>query len=1208
MNVGGLTVITDFDYQGKEWATISFTANCPLPATPEGYVLSGDASLALQVWADDIYCTTPGSCLDLSFNDSSTNPFATTAAVEGIFDYKTLRGGSSAVRYGLSGYVSAFRTYQPIDPTDPETPTSIQKYECGRVGGHLYFFAQRIVQAGGGGQLTAILNNVVVTPCGGGSIACETLEPVSGEELTPSSDEFLFEPSSGSTDGWGAAYFNVIPRGENYGNAPASKMPVGVRGTAKGTIQVESAGGEKSAKQDIEAYYAVASAVSGEVFYTDALSGQRVPLTVGKKFLPGDTVILGSMKCIDAQCTMRIYPYLQLNFYNGANAKISSHVASNQTGTILRIGEIGIDGTRDLFIADASNLLYDAKYNHREYLQVVVEWGITSQLGGALAKGLKYGWVATRAVGGTIGYGFRKVMDWTFGKPKLPDLESPLYEGANSIFATASLTPFSTNISGGTDSTTLMGDGGIVAENRGSLVEITDGSGSALLPFGSAMVLNQGGSGTISGITPLQLSPESIYDYYPVELTISPADSSSLTTKRPIIAISYTSREDADHYALPETLKVRLNGTLISPRMLKEERGSKFYVTPEFSLLNGENTVEASITSNEGFISSAVASYTVDAEPSSPTGLIAYPGAATVGLKWQAQRERDVAGYNVYRSSTEDGTYSLVSPAVLTQPVFFDEAPLETGWYAVSAVDTGGKESTKSDAVQATLPPSLNPVLSEVQDVTLTPGEKQVTMDITGTPGVAGTIAWIVRRALVAGGPFQDILPVNELVGNSPFVDRTVNNGTDYWYRIVPVSYDLVEGNPFVAGPVSPLNATPSPPTGLTVEPIGTIVQLKWDPSLETDIAGYHVWRATPSQDFARITTSAVTVPSYSDNVPGQNTYAWRITSIDQDGIESLPGITETAAIIGYPGLAISPLLYNYGIEEVGGYGGFYWFHALNTGQTAITINSVVLAGDTVSYSIPPSTFYFQTDTCSGAIVPPKGQCDVAVAFNPPSVGEKTATLTFNSSDTVIPSAAVVITGRGTNEFDDVSIDFWAHDYILNMLNFDITAGCGSNNYCPDSPVTRAQMAVFILKSMGQAPAAACSGAQFADVNASMLGGGATGETFCKYIEKFASLGITSGCGNNNFCPQSNITRSQMAVFIMKALMEQPAASCMGNSFNDVNAALLGGGEMGAIFCKYIERFATLGITSGCGNGNYCPADSVSRAQMAVFLTKGFFQ
>jgi hypothetical protein len=223
-------------------------------------------------------------------------------------------------------------------------------------------------------------------------------------------------------------------------------------------------------------------------------------------------------------------------------------------------------------------------------------------------------------------------------------------------------------------------------------------------------------------------------------------------------------------------------------------------------------------------------------------------------------------------------------------------------------------------------------------------------------------------------------------------------------------------------------------------------------------------------------------------------------------------------------------------------------------------------------------------------------------------VGEKTATLTFNSSDTVIPSAAVVITGRGTNEFDDVSIDFWAHDYILNMLNFDITAGCGSNNYCPDSPVTRAQMAVFILKSMGQAPAAACSGAQFADVNASMLGGGATGETFCKYIEKFASLGITSGCGNNNFCPQSNITRSQMAVFIMKALMEQPAASCMGNSFNDVNAALLGGGEMGAIFCKYIERFATLGITSGCGNGNYCPADSVSRAQMAVFLTKGFFQ
>ncbi len=38
---------------------------------------------------------------------------------------------------------------------------------------------------------------------------------------------------------------------------------------------------------------------------------------------------------------------------------------------------------------------------------------------------------------------------------------------------------------------------------------------------------------------------------------------------------------------------------------------------------------------------------------------------------------------------------------------------------------------------------------------------------------------------------------------------------------------------------------------------------------------------------------------------------------------------------------------------------------------------------------------------------------------------------------------------------------------------------------------------------------------------------------------------------------------------------------------------------------SFIELFATRGITSGCGGGNYCPEDSVTRAQMAVFLERG---
>ena len=52
-----------------------------------------------------------------------------------------------------------------------------------------------------------------------------------------------------------------------------------------------------------------------------------------------------------------------------------------------------------------------------------------------------------------------------------------------------------------------------------------------------------------------------------------------------------------------------------------------------------------------------------------------------------------------------------------------------------------------------------------------------------------------------------------------------------------------------------------------------------------------------------------------------------------------------------------------------------------------------------------------------------------------------------------------------------------------------------------------------------------------------------------------------------------------------------------GTVFNDVPCT--GGG-----FDPWIEELAGLQITGGCGNGNYCPNNTVTRQQMAVFLLK----
>ena len=54
--------------------------------------------------------------------------------------------------------------------------------------------------------------------------------------------------------------------------------------------------------------------------------------------------------------------------------------------------------------------------------------------------------------------------------------------------------------------------------------------------------------------------------------------------------------------------------------------------------------------------------------------------------------------------------------------------------------------------------------------------------------------------------------------------------------------------------------------------------------------------------------------------------------------------------------------------------------------------------------------------------------------------------------------------GTGTG-FGDVPANHWAAAWIKQLVNEGITAGCGNANYCPEVLVTRAQMAVFLVRT-----------------------------------------------------------------------------------------------------------------------------------------------
>ncbi|HTY41048.1 MAG TPA: S-layer homology domain-containing protein, partial [Thermoanaerobaculia bacterium] len=105
---------------------------------------------------------------------------------------------------------------------------------------------------------------------------------------------------------------------------------------------------------------------------------------------------------------------------------------------------------------------------------------------------------------------------------------------------------------------------------------------------------------------------------------------------------------------------------------------------------------------------------------------------------------------------------------------------------------------------------------------------------------------------------------------------------------------------------------------------------------------------------------------------------------------------------------------------------------------------------------------------------------------------------------------------------------------------------------------------------------------------------------FYRFIETIFHNGITGGCaGGADYCPDNNVTRAQMAVFLLKSKYGSAYAppGCTGTIFTDVPCT-------GGIFDPWIEDLYAKSITGGCGGGLYCPGDPVTRAQMAVFLLK----
>ncbi|HEX6946840.1 MAG TPA: SpoIID/LytB domain-containing protein [Acidimicrobiia bacterium] len=179
---------------------------------------------------------------------------------------------------------------------------------------------------------------------------------------------------------------------------------------------------------------------------------------------------------------------------------------------------------------------------------------------------------------------------------------------------------------------------------------------------------------------------------------------------------------------------------------------------------------------------------------------------------------------------------------------------------------------------------------------------------------------------------------------------------------------------------------------------------------------------------------------------------------------------------------------------------------------------------------------------------------------------------------------------RYTGKFLD-AVGHLFEEEIAWLANEGITKGCNpplNSFFCPESSVTRGQMAAFLTRFLGLP---ATNQEFFVDDEDSI---------FESEINALAAAGITKGCNppqNDRFCPDAVIDRGQMAALLTRALGLPPSST---DHFVDDDKS---------IFESEINSLADSGITKGCNppaNDRFCPTQVVTRGQMAAFLKRAW--
>ena len=407
----------------------------------------------------------------------------------------------------------------------------------------------------------------------------------------------------------------------------------------------------------------------------------------------------------------------------------------------------------------------------------------------------------------------------------------------------------------------------------------------------------------------------------------------------------------------------------------------------------------------------------------------------------------------------------------------------------------------------------------------------------------------------------------------------------------------VVTGSAGATTPDSPVTA-PGAPTGLSASPGDGQVTLSWTAPASTggaDISGYQYEQdgsGTWTDTGATATSHTVT------GLTNGEVYTFRVRAVNSVGPGEASAASESVTPAATPG--DDPPPGGGGGAGTGGGGGNVGGNVGGGGGGGTGGGgggggggpaAVVEIGG-ASYAAAGSEVVFAVAVSDGTriralgwtVTGPGGFTATTsaelLAFVAPAGGAYTVSVTVDDVRRRTLTARVTLTVLG---------DIAGHqflDEIVWLAEQGITRGCAAHAYCPNDPVTRAQMASLLARAL--ALQAARQQAGFADVDRSSV--------HAADIEALFAAQITAGCTQQplQYCPDRPVTRAQMAALLARALALQAARQQAG--FADVDRS--------SVHAANIEALFAAQITAGCTQQplQYCPDRPVTRALMAAFL------